>query len=774
MRYLLFSLVLFIAFSAYPQEFDYKNPELPTDQRVSDLLSRMTLEEKVAQLLSAHPRKPKLDDAFLNNPEEMKSYYGNGMGMMNPQFSGALEETVKLRNKIQNYMLTQTRLGIPIIFLDEGHHGLMRKGANVFPQAIGLACSWDPELAENVYSYIANEVSSWGTNMVLTPVVDVCRDPRWGRTGETFGEDPYLCGVMGAALVKGFQGSSNGEILPNHVAATLKHFAAYGEPDGGINQSTGNFPERVLREIHMKSFQYCFENAKPAAVMASYNEIDGIPSHGSKWLLKDVLREEWKFDGVVVSDWYGVDQLWNKHYVAKSAKEAAFQAFTAGVTIDLPYGTNFKFLTELVNEGRLELSDLDFAVSKILELKFKLGLFETGVINPQDAIRVSANPIADSLALVAAEKSIVLLKNENNILPLKINALNKIAVIGPCANQNYYGDYSGVPKEFVTIYDGIKQKVGNNCEVVYSEGCRITTNGSDSSLNNFQFINEVKFPSKEDNLKLIKAALEVAESSDVIIVAIGENEQLCREAWLPNHFGDNSTLDLLSDQEELVKSLYETGKPVIVYLMHARPLILNWIADHVPVIVDGWYMGQQTGNAFANILFGETCPSGKLTISYPRSVGQLPVYYNHKPSARYFDYVSEQAKPLFPFGFGLSYVDFIYSDLKTTDSIMNTSETIMVSVEVTNAGDYTADEIVQLYIRDKVSSVTRPVKELKNFKRITLKPGEAKEVSFTVNAETFRFWDINMNYTCEPGMFELYIGSSSIDENQKIEIQYIN
>jgi len=693
--------------------------------------------------------------------------------MMNPQFSGGLEETVKLRNRIQTYLLTQTRLGIPIIFLDEGHHGLMRKGANVFPQAIGLACSWDPELAENVYSYIANEVSSWGTNMVLTPVVDVCRDPRWGRTGETFGEDPYLCGVMGAALVKGLQGGSTGDIAPDYVAATLKHFAAYGEPEGGINQSTGNFPERVLREIHMKSFQYCFENAKPAAVMASYNEIDGVPSHASNWLLKEVLREEWEFDGVVVSDWYGVDQLWNKHFIAEGPKDAAYKAFNAGVTIDLPYGSNFKYLTELVKEGKIEISDLNDAVSRILALKFKLGLFETGTIDPNDAIAVSDWPIADSLARVAAEKSMVLLRNEDDVLPLNINKINKIAVIGPCANQNYYGDYSGVPKNYVTIYEGIKQKIGNRCELVFAEGCKITTNGSDSSLNNFQFINEIKFPTKEDNLKLIEDAVKVAANSDVIIVAIGENEQLCREAWLPDHFGDNSTLNLLSDQEDLVKALYNTGKPVIVYLMHARPLILNWIADHVSAIVDGWYMGQQTGTAFANILFGDISPSGKLTISYPRSVGQLPVYYNHKPSARYFDYVSGSADPLFAFGFGLSYTEFQYSALQISDSIIHMTDTATLQIDITNLGDVPADEIVQLYIRDEVSSVTRPVKELKGFKRITLMPDETKRVTFFIEAEMFKFWDINMNYSCEPGMFELFVGRSSSDNNQRIRIELV-
>nr|NQU94504.1 glycoside hydrolase family 3 C-terminal domain-containing protein [Bacteroidota bacterium] len=466
---------------------------------------------------------------------------------------------------------------------------------------------------------------------------------------------------------------------------------------------------------------------------------------------------------MVVSDWYGIDQLWKKHFVAETEKEAAYQAFKAGVTIDLPNGSNYRHLVDLVKENRITADELDMNVSRILELKFKLGLFESGDIDPQKAIEVSSLPEADELALKAAEKSMVLLKNEGNLLPIGKNQYNTIAVIEPCANTNYYGDYSGIPKNAVTLLEGVKNKAGNQCEILYAEGCRITKNGSDTSMNNYQFIDEVVFPTKEENQRLIKEAVEVADRADFIIVAVGENEQLCREAWLPSHFGDNFTLDLLSDQEDLVKAIVATNKPVLVYLMHGRPLTINWIAENVPTIIDGWYMGQETGNAFAKILFGETSPSGKLTITYPRSAGQLPMYYNHKPGARYFEYVSGGTDPLFPFGHGLSYTTFDYSNLRLSDSLMKTSGSVELEFDITNTGTMEGDEIVQLYIRDLVSSVTRPVMELKDFQKITLQPGETKTVTFSIDQSKLAFWNIDMEYLVEPGKFEIMVGRSSVD-----------
>jgi beta-glucosidase len=677
-----------------------------------------------------------------------------------------------MRNKLQNYLITKTRLGIPTIFIDEGHHGLMNIGTNVFPQAIGFACSWDPAFMEIVYSFIAKEASARGTNLFLAPVVDVCRDPRWGRTGETFGEDPYLNGMLGSAVVRGFQGSSDGTIAPNHVASTLKHFVGHGQPEGGLNQSPGNYSLRVLREFHMEPFRICIQNANPTCIMASYNEVDGIPSHANKWLLKDVLRKDWGFQGVVISDWYGIDQLWKKHNVEATEKGAALRAFKAGVTIDLPYGDNYRHLVELYKENKISIEDLDKEVARILTLKFKLGLFEHVTIDADKAKKASLDITGRKLALKAAEESMVLLKNQDNLLPIKKDQFKKIALIGPCAATNYLGDYSGVPNKNISLLEGLKNKVGNNCEVLYSKGCTLTDNGDTTSMNNYQFIDKAKFPSHEENLKLITQAVELAKQTDFIIVAVGENEQFCREAWMPDHFGDAYTLDLLSDQEELVKELVALKKPVLVYLMHGRPLTINWISENAPAIIDGWYMGQEAGNAFANILFGETCPSGKITITYPRSVGQIPMYYNHKPSAQFFDYTTAKPMPLFPFGYGLSYTTFEYSNLRLSNNTMRINDTVTVEIDITNKGKMKGDEIVQLYIHDKVSSATRPVMELKGFSRISLAPGEKKTVSFKIDRSKLAFWTADMNYEVEPGSFDIEIGKSSADV-QKIDLQVI-
>lgn len=765
MRKLLTLLIIISCFlpdGLFGQTPRYKNKLLPVDERVKDLLSRMTLEEKVQQLITIHPQKPLLDKAVLDNPEKMAILFKNGIGMVNPEFSLTLEETLYMRKKLQDYLINKSRLGIPVIFIDEGHHGLMAKGANVYPQAIGLSASWDLSLIEEVYSNIAREANARGTRLFLTPVVDLAREPRWGRIGETTGEDPYLTGKIGAAMVKGFQGSSNGTIAKGHVAATLKHFAAYGQPEGGNNQGPSNYSMRELRGTHLETFHSIIENAKPACIMASYNEIDGIPSHINKWLLTDVLRKEWNFKGVVVSDWWGIDQLWNKQFVAKDAKEAALKAFKAGVTCDLPYGDNYRYLSALVKEKKISMQEIDAAVSRVLRLKFMLGLFDDFSIEADKIDSVSHDPYLRRLSKIAAEESMVLLKNDNNTLPIRTDQYKKIAVIGPCAATNYLGDYSGVPFRNVSLLEGIKNKVGNRSEILYSPGCRITANGDTISMNNYQFIDKVIFPDKDENRKLIDKAVRVARKADFIIVAVGENEQLSRESWA-DHVGDDVTLDLLSDQNDLVQALSALKKPMVVYLMHARPLSINWIANNVPAIIDGTYMGQEAGNAFADILFGDVSPSGKLTVTWPKSVGQLPMYYNHKPGAQYFNYVSENAKPLFVFGFGLSYTNFIYSNLRLSDKEMKQSDAILVKVDVTNSGKMKADEIVQLYIHDKVGSVTRPVKELKDFTRITLEPGETRTVTFKIDVPRLKFWNAEMKYVAEPGDFEVMVGRSSED-----------
>jgi beta-glucosidase len=512
----------------------------------------------------------------------------------------------------------------------------------------------------------------------------------------------------------------------------------------------------------MPPFKMCIDNVKPASVMPSYNEVDGVPSHANKWLLKDVLRKEWRFRGMIVSDYYGVEQLFNKHFVAEDMKKAAEVGFNSGVQYEFPQGNCFKYLPELIKEGMVSKADVDKAVSQVLELKFRLGLFENPYVELDKALKISKDKNSRNLALKAAHEAIVLLKNDG-LLPLKRNEYGTIAVIGPCAKDVFMGGYAGEPYQKVSLYDGIKAKVDNKTEVLFAQGCKLTTNATIPYFN--WKLDEIKFPSREENLKLIKQAVSVAKKADVIILAIGENEHLCREAWAKTHIGDNMTLDLISQQEELVKAMVETGKPVVVYLMNGRPLSINYIEQNVPAIIEGWYMGQETGTAAADIIFGDVNPSGKLTITFPKSAGQIPMFYNYKPSARMNDYISMDNKPLYYFGYGLSYTRFRFANLRLEKAKIRLNGSVKVRVDVTNTGKVEGDEIVQMYIRDKVSSVTRPVKELKGFKRVSLKPKEIKTVTLEIKPELLAFHDINMKYVVEPGEFEIMVGNSSRDED---------
>lgn len=744
----------------------YKNKNLSTAQRAHDLLSRMSVKDKVCQLMAViETKKNHFDNEFLNNRSKMDIVFKKGVNSVQPYF-GSIQETVESRNRIQQYLLENTQWGIPALFVDESQHGLMKPQSTCFPQAIGLACSWDPELLKQIYTVAAAEGRSRGTHMVLSPVIDVCREPRWGRVEETYGEDPYLNGVYGTAAVEGLQGSNNGIIEPNHVAATLKHFSGHGQPEGGINQAPANYSERVLREFHFPPFKAVVKNAAPFAVMPSYNEIDGIPSHANTWLLKTILRGEFGFRGMIVSDYGAINQLYDKHFIAATPKEAAQISFNAGVQSEFPNGDYFKYLPDLVAENKIKMEDIDSAVYKVLFLKFELGLFDFPYVDVNNALKVSQSEKSKQLALEAARKSIVLLKNDRNILPLSTKKYHRIAVIGPLANQVFTGGYSGEPYYKVSLLEGIKNKVGKNAEVLFAQGCKIVENPGISHDNWSK--DEVKFAGRDENLKLIKEAVKVAAKSDVIILSIGEMEQLCREAWSKKHIGDAQTLDLFGEQEDLAEALIATGKPVIVYLTNGRPLSINYLSKHASAIVEGWYMGQETGNAAADILFGDVNPSGKLTITFPKSVGQIPMYYNHKPSAQYHDYVSLDSKPLYPFGFGLSYTNFDYSPVSLSADTIAANQNVTVSVKVTNSGSMKGDEIVEMYIHDKVASVTRPVLELKDFKRISLQPGESKTVSFIIDSSKLGFYNKDMKFVTEPGEFEILVGKSSQDLQKKI------
>jgi beta-glucosidase len=741
--------------------FEYKNSLLPIEQRVSDLLKRMTLEEKVAQLMGRWKGGVEDFNEETNDPAKMKELFGDGCHSVHPAPQG-IEETVKLRNKIQKYLLEETRLGIPSLFVDEGQHGLMRPDSTVFPQAIGMACSWNSDMIEQVYSVVAHEMRSRGTHHALSPVVDVCRDPRWGRVEETYGEDPYLNGKLSCAAVKGLQGTTDGYIANNHVVATLKHLVGHGQPEGGLNQGPANYSIRVLRDYHMPPFKMCIDTVKPLCVMPSYNEVDGIPSHANRWLIKDLLRCEWGFKGMVVADYFAIDQLFSKDFVVKDGKEAAAVAFNAGVQYEFPQANHYKFIPALLNEGKVQIEDIDTAVAQILKLKFELGLFENPYVDVKNAIAVNKKPENKEIALNAARESIVLLKNDN-LLPLQKNKYKKIAVIGPCARDLYFGGYSGEPSEKVSLLEGITKKVGKNAKILFAQGCKLTTNTSISYFNWKK--DEIEFASRDENLKLIKEAVEVAQEAEIIILALGENEHLCREAWAKTHLGDTMSLDLFGEQNELVEALTALGKPIVAYLTNGRPLSVQTLVDKVPALIEGWYMGQETGTAAADIIFGDVNPSGKLTITIPKSAGQLPMFYNHKPAAQFLDYLSQDIQPLFHFGFGLSYTTFMLNNIKLEKSTIRIDESTNVFITVKNTGTRAGQEVVQMYIRDLVSSVTRPVKELKGFKKINLQPGETKTIVLTISPKELAFTNINMEYTVEPGDFEIMVGTSSRDSD---------
>jgi beta-glucosidase len=754
----------------------YKNPAAPFQRRVDDLLSRMTLEEKAAQMVCIWQEKStKLQDKngdFDLKKAKLQFGHGQGIGQIaRPSDAGSKptdagvgkspRATAELTNAIQKFFIENSRLGIPVIFHEECLHGHAAVGATSFSQPIGLGATFNPSLAQALYAMAAEETRARGAHQALTPVVDVARDPRWGRVEETFGEDPYLVAQMGMAAVRGFQGDATFKDR-KHVIATLKHFAAHGQPESGQNCAPVNVSLRVLREIFLWPFKEAIQKAGAISVMASYNEIDGVPSHANKWLLRDVLRKEWGFTGFVVSDYYAIWELGNRpdtfgHAVAKDKAESCALAVKAGVNIEFPEPDCYLHLVELVRKRVLKESDLDELVAPMLLWKFKLGLFESPYVDPYEAERVVASEANRQLALQGARETITLLKNENHLLPLNPNRLKTIAVIGPNADRELLGGYSGKPNYFISVLEGIRGKVGGKVKVPYAEGCKITVGGS--------WNQDLVTPGKvEDDRRLIAEAVGVAAQADVIVVCIGGNEQTSREAWSRNHLGDRATLDLIGRQEGLVNALQMTGKPIVVVLFNGSPLSINPLAQNVPAILECWYLGQECGQAVAEVLFGDYNPGGKLPITIPRSAGHLPVFYNYKPSARR-GYLFDDVSPLYPFGFGLSYTTFAFKNVRLEKKRIAAGEQTRVLVDVINTGRRRGAEVVQLYIRDCVSSVTRPVKELKGFQKIALQPGETQTVALEITPESLAFYDVNMKFTVEPGEFEIIVGNSSRDED---------
>jgi beta-xylosidase len=566
---------------------------------------------------------------------------------------------------------------------------------------------------------------------------------------------------MAVAAVKGFQGTGP-DVDRQHVIATLKHFAAHGQPEGGTNIAPGNFSERILREQFFYPFQVAVTEAGAMSVMPSYNEIDGLPSHANRWLLQKVLREEWGFKGYISSDYFGINELITRHHVAGNESEAAKRAIEAGVDLELPHIQCNNNLLKLISDGVVSMATLDKSVTRILRAKFLLGIFDHPYVDPDEAERVSETPEHRALALKAAREAIVLLKNENNLVPLDRTKIRSIAVIGPNAGRVELGEYSGGPTHKVSIVDGIKEKIGDRIKVNYAEGCKITEGDPKTGLPNWGSDN-VRLSNPAENAKKIAEAVIAVRASDVAVVVVGDNVETTREGYAENHLGDRDSLDLIGQQNDLVKAIVETGKPTILILIGGRPLSINSVVEKVPVIFEGWYLGQETGTAVADVLFGDVNPSGKLSVTIPRNVGQLPVYYYQKPSAKR-GYLFANKEPLFVFGHGLSYTSYKYENLHITPDKTGPAGHVTVSVDVTNTGRMAGDEIVQLYIRDEVSSVTRPIKELKDFQRIHLDPGQTRTVQFVITPDKLSFLNEDMRRVVEPGLFDIMIGASSSTE----------
>ncbi len=754
------------------QQADYRNANLPVERRIADLLSRMTIEEKVAQMTTLWIRKPQerplggnFGDRGDFSAEEAAKVMRHGIG----EIARQRERTDPRRgavyaNAVQKWLKENTRLGIPAMFHEEILHGVMAVGGTNFPTPISLSSSWDPELITRIFTVAALETRIRGSHHVLGPNLDLARDPRWGRTEETYGEDPYLVSRMGVACIRAIQGPGP-NVDGEHVIATAKHFAAHGQPEGGTNTAPVNVSERILREIFLPSFEAAVKEAGVMSVMPSYNEIDGVPSHKNYWLLEKVLRQEWGFRGLIASDYNGISELISRHKVAADRAEAARQALHAGVDMELPDPSCYSLLSQLIGEGRVSVADVDKAVARVLRAKFQLGLFENPYVDVERAVKLTNSAAHQQLAAEAARRSIVLLRNEGNLLPLDRTKIQSIAVIGPNAAGVHLGGYSDDPGRGVSVLDGVRNKVGSQIKVNYAEGCRITKEGGrwwdDTS----------QLSDPETDAGLIAEAVEAAKASDAALLVVGGNEDTNKEAWADNHLGDRDSLDLVGRQDDLVKAVLATGRPVVVMLINSGPLSINYIAEKVPAILEGFYLGQETGTAVADVLFGDYNPGGKLAVSFPRSVGQLPIAYNHKPTERR-GYLYTSRDPLFPFGFGLSYTTFEYSNLKVAPAQVGPAGRAEVSVTVKNTGARAGDEIVQLYIRDVVSSVTRPVMELKDFRRVPLAPGEGKTVTFTITPDKLSFLDLNMNRVVEPGTFEIMVGPSSA-KYQKAKLEVI-
>lgn len=755
--FLALSFPMFMVACAESNEMLYKDASQPVDVRVADLMKRMTLEEKVAQMCQYvgpdHIRETQANFKGKNvgKNDDAHGFYptlsvNDLLKMTEEGKIGSFLHVVtgKEANELQEHAI-KSRLQIPLLIgIDAIHGNALCSGVTVYPTPITQAASFDPAMVEKISRESALEVRATGAHWTFTPNVDVARDARWGRTGETFGEDPYLVSLMGVATVKGYQGDDM--TGTDKVAACAKHLIAGSEPSNGTNAAPMDVSERTLREVYLPPYKAAVE-AGVFTLMAAHNELNGVPCHADKWMMTDIMRGEYGFNGFIVSDWMDVERIHNLHHVAPNLKEAYRETVDAGLDMHM-HGPGFmEGVIELVKEGKLSESQIDRGCKAILEAKFRLGLFENPFVDLKESEKILYNAEHTATALDAAEKGIVLLKNEN-LLPLDLGKYRNILVTGPNAdNHTILGDWTLQQPEdkVVTILEGIQEAAGKDKVTYYNYGDDVRQNS----------------PEK------VKAAAALARKSDLAIVVVGENPLRYQKTKTCGENIDRMSIDLLGTQEALVKAIHATGVPTIVVLVGGRPLSVNWIAANVPALIQAWEPGSLGGTALANIITGKVNPSAKLPISIPRHAGQIQMIYNHKPSQYFHKYKDGASTPLYAFGYGLSYTTFDISAPVLSKSKIGDKENVTATVEVKNTGKMEGTEIVQLYIRDLYSSATRPVKELKDFARVSLKPGESKTISFTVTPDKLAFFNRAMQYTVEKGEFEIMVGSSSMDKDLK-------
>jgi len=752
-KYLVYLAILLVVISCNPDNDPskalYRNPEQPVEKRVEDLLSRMTLEEKVGQINWPCVYMNGFGEDIPAKREGVRKFVtgdlvgiGPGGGfftLANEISRESTRQQAETFNSLQKLALDSTRLGIPLMQVEEGTHGYMAPGATIFPEGLGLGATWNIDMVEDVYSTAAKEARAAGVHQLFTLVIEPNRDPRHGRNQQTYSEDPFLCSHIAEAIVRGAQGKDISE--RDKVIAGLCHYPGQTQGLNGINRGTMDISDRTLREIFLPPWEAGIKKAGALGVMATHPSINGYPNHGSEKYLTQILRNELGFEGNVLSEGSNTGTLIYERVVA-TEKEAGPIVLNAGVDVNITFESGYmEDMIENVNEGNVSMELLDRAVRRILKLKFQLGLFEDPFVDVDRAVEVVHNNDHLDLALEAAREGIVLLKNENALLPLD-KKLRSIAVIGPNAHdrENLLGDY--IPKkllyEAVTVLEAIKAKVSPQTAVTYVKGCNVL----DSTLNE------------------IAKARNAAERADVAIVVVGEDERTDGES------DDAADLDLTGYQEELIKAVHETGTPTVVVLVSGRPLTIRWTAKHVPAIVEAWMCGERGGEAIADVLFGDYNPCGKLPITFPRHVGQMPFYYNYKPAKfnrHWRAYVTFPLTPLWEFGYGLSYTGFEYSNLTIAPDAISPDGHVDISMDIMNTGDRAGKEVVQLYIDDVISSVVTPIIELKGFEKVYLEPGENKRLTFQLGPEELFLYNIDMDRVVEPGTFEVMIGSSCKD-----------